>query len=54
MFAGIANGSSDAMVGAWLPSTHEYYDTYKRNLHGTINGLVVPEYVGINSIEDWR
>ena len=43
MFAGIANGSADAMVAAWLPGTHiEYYNTYKNdlvdlgpNLHGT-------------------
>ena len=62
MFAGVANGSADGMVGAWLPSTHiEYYNTYKndfvdlgRNLHGTKNGLVVPEYVDINSIEDLK
>ena len=62
MFAGVANGSSDAMVGAWLPSTHvEYYNTYKndlvdlgKNLHGTKNGLVVPEYVDIDSIEDLK
>jgi ABC-type proline/glycine betaine transport system permease subunit/ABC-type proline/glycine betaine transport system substrate-binding protein len=60
MFAGVANGSSDAMVGAWLPSTHvEYFNTYKndlvdlgKNLHGTKNGLVVPEYMDIDSIED--
>ncbi|ALC89352.1 glycine/betaine ABC transporter substrate-binding protein [Bacillus sp. FJAT-18017] len=62
MFAGVANGSSDAMVAAWLPSTHvEYYNTYKDdlvdlglNLQGTRNGLVVPEYVDINSIEDLK
>lgn len=53
---------TDAMVGAWLPSTHaEYYDTYKadpvdlgKNLHGTKNGLVVPDYVDIDSIEDLK
>ncbi|OCA87754.1 glycine/betaine ABC transporter substrate-binding protein [Bacillus sp. FJAT-27225] len=62
MFAGVANGSSDAMVAAWLPSTHvEYYNTYKDdfvdlglNLKGTQNGLVVPEYVDIDSIEDLK
>ena len=60
MFAGIANGSADATVAAWLPGTHiEYYNTYKNdlvdlgpNLNGTKNGLVVPSYVDINSIED--
>ena len=62
MFAGVANGSADGMVGAWLPSTHvEFYNTYKNdfvdlgpNLHGTKNGLVVPEYVDIDSIEDLK
>ncbi|WP_338450590.1 glycine betaine ABC transporter substrate-binding protein [Niallia oryzisoli] len=62
MFAGIANGSADGMVSAWLPSTHvEYYNTYKEdlvdlgpNLQGTKNGLVVPEYVDIDSIEDLK
>lgn len=60
MFAGIANGSADAMVSAWLPSTHaEYFNTYKNdlvdlgpNLQGTKNGLVVPAYMNIDSIED--
>ena len=62
MFAGVANGSADGMVGAWLPSTHiEYYNTYKNdfidlgeNLQGTKSGLVVPEYVDINSVEDLK
>ena len=62
MFAGVANGSADGTVGAWLPTTHvEYYNTYKndfvdlgQNLHGTKNGLVVPEYVDIDSIEDLK
>lgn len=62
MFAGVANGSADGMVGAWLPTTHvEYFNTYKNdfvdlgeNLHGTKNGLVVPEYVDIDSIEDLK
>ncbi|MBB6446250.1 glycine betaine ABC transporter substrate-binding protein [Bacillus benzoevorans] len=62
MFAGVANGSADGMVGAWLPSTHvEYYHTYKDdlvdlgpNLQGTKSGLVVPAYVEIDSIEDLK
>lgn len=62
MYAGVANGSADAMVGAWLPSGQkEYYETYKNdfidlgpNLKGTRNGLVVPKYVDIDSIEDLR
>lgn len=62
MFAGVANGSADAMVAGWLPSTHmEYYDKYKAdlvnlgpNLKGTKNGLVVPDYVDIDSIEDLK
>jgi len=62
MFAGVANGSADAMVAAWLPTTHlDYYNTYKNdivdlgpNLQGTKNGLIVPEYVDIDSVEDLK
>ncbi|KOO51003.1 glycine betaine ABC transporter substrate-binding protein [Viridibacillus arvi] len=62
MFAGVANGSVDAMVAAWLPSTHkDYYESYKKdlvnlgpNLKGTKNGIVVPKYVDIDSIEDLK
>ncbi|MGE7120710.1 glycine betaine ABC transporter substrate-binding protein [Peribacillus sp. NPDC046944] len=60
MFAGIANGSADAMVAAWLPTTSaEYFEEYKEdivdlgpNLKGTKLGLVVPTYMDIDSIEE--
>ncbi|MEK3882023.1 glycine betaine ABC transporter substrate-binding protein [Paenibacillus sp. PL2-23] len=60
MWAGIADGSADAMVAAWLPTTHETYLTENEgkledlgpNLIGTKLGLVVPSYMSINSIED--
>lgn len=60
MFTSIAQGDADAMVGAWLPTTHKsYYEEYEGdfedlgvNLHGTRNGLAVPEYMDIDSIED--
>jgi ABC-type proline/glycine betaine transport system substrate-binding protein len=61
MYVGIADGSADAMVAAWLPSTHgeNYYEPNKDkledlgvNLDGTKIGLVVPTYMDIKSIED--
>ncbi|GAE28029.1 glycine betaine ABC transport system [Halalkalibacter wakoensis JCM 9140] len=60
MWAGVASGSGDATVGAWLPTTHaDYYEQYDgdfidlgSNLHGTALGLVVPTYMDIDSIED--
>ncbi|KHF38152.1 glycine betaine ABC transporter substrate-binding protein [Halalkalibacter okhensis] len=60
MWAGVASGSGDAAVGAWLPTTHaDYYAQYDgefedlgSNLHGTALGLVVPTYMDIDSIED--
>ncbi|CAH0345281.1 glycine betaine ABC transporter substrate-binding protein [Bacillus sp. CECT 9360] len=62
MFAGIADGSADAMVAAWLPTTHaDYFERYKdelvdlgANLEGTKLGLSVPEYMEIDSIEDLK
>lgn len=62
MFAGVAGGSSDALVAAWMPTTHEaFYDRFAGdfedlgpNLDGTRIGLVVPSYMDIDSIEDLR
>ncbi|QVY62102.1 glycine betaine ABC transporter substrate-binding protein [Cytobacillus gottheilii] len=62
MWAGVADGSGDAIVGAWLPTTHaDYYAEYEgnfedlgSNLHGTKLGLVVPAYMDIDSIEDLK
>ncbi|MFC5735441.1 glycine betaine ABC transporter substrate-binding protein [Cytobacillus gottheilii] len=62
MWAGVADGSGDAIVGAWLPTTHaDYFAEYEgnfedlgSNLHGTKLGLVVPEYMDIDSIEDLK
>lgn len=59
MWLGISDGSADAMVAAWLPSTHEsYYEENKGkfedlgpNLDGTKVGLVVPTYWDIESVE---
>ncbi len=60
MWAGISDGSADAMVAAWLPTTHaSYVEKYNGkyedlgpNLEGTKIGLVVPQYMDINSIEE--
>lgn len=62
MWAGIASGSADATVAAWLPSTHaDYYAEFEGqfedlgpNLEGTKLGLVVPTYMDIDSIEDLK
>lgn len=60
MWQAVADGSADGMVAAWLPATHK--DQFERfgdqvedlgaNLEGAKIGLVVPEYVDINSIEE--
>lgn len=62
LWAGIADGSADASVVAWLPVTHaDYADKFEgkfedlgSNMEGTRIGLVVPSYMDINSIEDLK
>jgi ABC-type proline/glycine betaine transport systems, periplasmic components len=62
MWAGLAKGSDDAIVAAWLPTTHaDYMKQFKSkvtdlgpNLKGTKLGLVVPSYVKIDSINDLK
>ncbi|WP_350343700.1 glycine betaine ABC transporter substrate-binding protein [Proteinivorax tanatarense] len=60
MWQGVASGAADFLLAAWLPGTHEsYYEDYSDevvdlgpNYEGAAIGLVVPEYVEIDSIED--
>ncbi|MDY0410377.1 glycine betaine ABC transporter substrate-binding protein [Paracerasibacillus soli] len=60
MFQAIANGDADATVAPWLPTTHGFlYEEHKEdvldlgvNLNGTKNGIAVPAYMDIDSIED--
>lgn len=60
MWEAIAVGDQDAMVSAWLPSLQAHFlDKFKSqvdhlgpNLKGTKIGLVVPQYVSIDSIDE--
>ena len=60
MFQALSTGDADAIVAAWLPSTHENYmervgdsvEDLGPNLDGTKLGLVVPEYTDVDSIAD--
>ena len=61
LFVGLSTGDLDFFMDSWLPVTHKaYWDQYKDKLEdygvwyqGEAKiGLVVPEYVEINSIEE--
>lgn len=60
LYAGMAEGDIDAQTTAWLPVTHkDYMDQYGDQIDDYGNlyndariGLVVPEYVEIDSIEE--
>lgn len=60
MWQAVASGDADAIVAAWLPTTHADYiervgddiEDLGVNLDGTKLGLVVPAYSDANSIAD--
>ncbi|MGM0435958.1 MAG: glycine betaine ABC transporter substrate-binding protein [Bacillota bacterium] len=60
IFSGVADGSIDFFLDAWLPVTHaayeeDYGDDYEDlgyNYEGARIGLVVPEYVEVDSIDE--
>lgn len=62
MWTAIADGSADATLAAWLPVTHSTYaekfdgdfEDLGINMEGVKIGLVVPEYMDIDSIEDLK
>ncbi len=62
MWESVAKGESDAMVSAWLPSTHDaQFKQYKdsidllgTNLEGAKVGIVVPSYMDVDSIDDLK
>lgn len=60
IYASLAKGDADVMMDAWLPHTHsDYWDKFGDKLEkigesfsGGTTGLVVPHYVGIQSITE--
>lgn len=62
VYAALAEGDIDMFLGGWLPITHKsYVDKYENeiiktgvNYLGARIGLVVPEYVDIDSIKELK
>lgn len=62
MYAALAAGEFDSTVSCWTPGMHDIYleqypgklEVLGSNLAGARTGLVVPDYVTINSIEELR
>lgn len=60
LYQALADGQVDMSVSSWMPATHAaYWDTYGddivmvgKNLEGAKVGLVVPQYVTIDSIDE--
>lgn len=60
LFEAIATGGADASIAPWLPVTHgAFYEKHENdivdmgeNLTGAQNGIAVPAYMDIDSIED--
>lgn len=60
LFEAIATGGADASIAPWLPVTHgAFYEKHEENivdlgenLTGAQNGIAVPSYMDIVSIED--
>ncbi len=60
MFQALSTGDADAIVAAWLPTTHADYmerigdkiEDLGPNLDGTKLGLVVPAYTEVDSIDE--
>ncbi len=62
VFMDIASGRADIFVDAWIPHTHKHYleqhegefEDLGPNYHGARTGLVVPEYMAVESIPALR
>lgn len=62
LWTAVADGSADASLAAWLPLTHNTYaekfagkfEELGINMEGVKTGLVVPQYMDIDSIEDLK